>query len=60
MFHPNVMLTSLFTVPNYPRSLHGLGHKIGHANLPDLVRKYLSEQAHPNGDSEGGNEGSNV
>ena len=34
--------------PNYPHSLHGLGQKIGHPNLPDLVRKYLFQRANPN------------
>ena len=32
---------------NYPRSLHGLGQRIDRPNLPDLVRKYLFEQAYP-------------
>ena len=36
--------------PGYPHSLHGLGHRIGHPNLPDLVRKYLLEKVHPDGD----------
>ena len=36
--------------PNYPHSLHGLGQRIGHSNLPDLVHKYLIEQAHPDAD----------
>lgn len=37
----------LMTAPNYPRSLHGLGQKIGYPNLPDLVRKYLAEDTCP-------------
>ena len=41
-------LTTLTIVPNYPHSLHGLGQRIGHLNLPDLVRKYLLGQAYPN------------
>ena len=32
---------------NYPRSLHGLGQRIDRPNLPDLVQKYLFEQAYP-------------
>ena len=32
-------------VPNYPHSLYRLGQSVGHPNLPDLVRKYLLEQA---------------
>jgi len=36
--------------PKYPHSLHGLGQRIGHPNLPDLVQKYLFQQAHPNAD----------
>jgi len=39
--------------PNYPRSLHGLGQRIGHPNLADLVRKYLAERADPDGETNG-------
>jgi len=44
------LLISPKTAPNYPHSLHGLGQRIGHPNLPDLVRKYLFQQAHPEAD----------
>jgi len=47
-------LTTLITAPNYPHSLHGLGQKIGHPNLPDLVRKYLLEHADAGGDAGAG------
>ena len=43
-------LTPLMVAPNYPHSLHGLGQKIGHPNLPDLVRKYLFQQTCPDPD----------
>ena len=33
----NVTLTTMVLAPNYPHSLHGLGHRIGHPSLPDLV-----------------------
>ena len=42
-----IALTTLMTAPNYPRSLHSLGQRIDCPNLPDLVRKYLFEQAYP-------------
>jgi len=48
---PRTTLSTAMIAPNYPHSLHGLGQKIGHPNLPDLVRKYLLEQAHPDGDA---------
>ena len=46
-----VLTTSLIAL-NYPRSLHGLGHRIGHPNLPNLVDRYLFERAHPDIDPE--------
>jgi len=49
MYPPQMKLTTLTTAPNYPCSLHGLGQMIGHQNLPDLVRKYLLERMHPDG-----------
>ena len=36
--------------PNYPCSPHGLGQQIGHPNLPDLIRTYLLERLHSDGD----------
>jgi hypothetical protein len=39
----NIILTTPIA-PNYPHSLHHLGQKVGHPNLPDLVRKYLVER----------------
>ena len=36
--------------PNYPHSPHGLGRRIGHPNLPDLIRRYLLEKLYPNDD----------
>ena len=38
--------------PNYPHSVHGLGQRIGHPNLPDLVRKYLFERAYPDANAD--------
>jgi len=43
-------LIPLMIAPKYPHSLHGLGQKIGHPNLPDLVRKYLLQRAYPDAD----------
>lgn len=40
-------LTASMIAPNYPHSLHGLGQRIGHQNLPDLVQEYLFERVHP-------------
>ena len=44
---PSTLLTPSRIAPNYPRSLHGLGQRVGHPNLPDLVQKYLLQRAHP-------------
>jgi hypothetical protein len=38
--------------PNYPPRLHGLGQRIGHPNLPDLVRRYLSQRTDPSVDAD--------
>ena len=46
----SMFLTSLRIAPNYPRNLHGLGQRIGHPNLSDLVRNYLLQQACPDMD----------
>ena len=43
----NVVLIVSIIAPNYPHSFHGLGHKIGHPNLPNLIQRYLFEKAHP-------------
>jgi len=45
-------LTARTLAPNYPHSPHGLGHRIGHPNLPDLVRKYLLGMLYPDDDYE--------
>ena len=47
---PHTGLTTLTIATKYPHSLHGLGQEIGHPNLPDLVRKYLLQQADPDDD----------
>jgi hypothetical protein len=39
------LLTTLSVAPNYPHSMHGLGERIGHPNLPDLVKNYLLQRA---------------
>ena len=36
------------TALNYPHSLHGLGQRIGHPNLPGLVHRYLHEKVNSN------------
>ena len=46
----SAFLTSLRIAPNYPRSLHGLGQRISHPNLSDLVQNYLLQQACPDTD----------
>ena len=48
----NVALIVSIIAPNYPHSFHGLGHKISHPNLPNLVQRYLFEKAHPDDDPE--------
>ena len=47
-----ILLITFVIAPNYPHSLHGLGQRIGHQNLPDLVRKYLVQHAHPNANAD--------
>ena len=39
------LLTASIAAPKYPRNFHGLGEKIGHPNLPDLVLKHPLQQA---------------
>ena len=49
---PLLLLINSTIAPNYPHSLHGLGQRIGHPNLPDLVWKYLFHQVHPGADAD--------
>ena len=51
----NVALIVSIIAPNYPHSFHGLGHKIGHPHLPNLIQRYLFEKAHPDDNPETNN-----